>query len=324
MKRLIEKYRHDSLSPEELEQLRHELSGMSDIEIEAALETDWNGFFSEEAPDAGDIKPRVLESIHRVISQRKTYRRKNFMMMAAASVTTLIIVGAAVMLYNVFNKNTQNATSVFTAMEEMASVILPDGSRIKLNGLSQLTYNSQDFDSGNRDITFSGEGYFNISADKRHPFYIHMPNLEVKVLGTEFNLATDEGHNLSVLYLLEGSVEMHSCITGEKITVRPGEKAEFSNDSGTFSVTRPEGNENITAWYSGEIRFESESLDRVIDFLENHYDCRLKITYLPDSITEESLSGLKFSGTLPTGNLPLALRASEKIYAVRLSPTISL
>lgn len=210
--------------------------------------------------------------------------------------------------------------SVTTAVEEMASVGLPDGSLIKLNSASQLTYSVRDFDSGNRDITFSGEAYFNISHDKRHPFIIHTPNLEVKVVGTEFNFTTDAGDDLSVLYLVAGGVEMHSVITGDKIMVKPGEKAVFSNTTGTFSITRPDENENLTAWYSGEIRFESEPLDKVIQFLEKHYGCRLEKIQVPDSLSGKDFSHLRFSGTLPTGNLTLALRAIEEVYSIRLSP----
>lgn len=320
MKRLIEKYRHDNLSPEELELLLHELSKMSATEVEAALESDWNNFFSEEIADDPDKKQHVLESIHNIMTQKRSARRRSLLMMAAASVTTLIIVGVAILIYNGFDKNMQKPMSVTTAVEEMASVGLPDGSLIKLNSASQLTYSVRDFDSGNRDITFSGEAYFNISHDKRHPFIIHTPNLEVKVVGTEFNFTTDAGDDLSVLYLVAGGVEMHSGITGDKIMVKPGEKAVFSNTTGTFSITRPDENENLTAWYSGEIRFESEPLDKVIQFLEKHYGCRLEKIQVPDSISGKDLSHLRFSGTLPTGNLSLALRAIEEVYSIRLSP----
>lgn len=320
MKRIIEKYRHDTLNPEELEKLRHELSETSDSDVEAALEADWNNFFSEEKEEDQNTRQHILESLHNVMIQKRATRRHNFMMIAAASITTLIIVCAAMLIYLGFDKNAQKPMSVTTAAEEMASIGLPDGSQIKLNSSSLITYDLQDFGSGNRDIIFSGEAYFNISHDKRHPFIIHTPNLAVKVLGTEFNFATDAGDNLSVLYLVAGRVEMHSVITGEKIMVKPGEKAEFNNISGAFSISRPDDNANITAWYSGEIRFESESLDKVISFLEKHYDCQLEITYLPDTLTEETIATLQFSGTLPTGNLPLALRALEKIYSIRLSP----
>ncbi len=75
------------------------------------------------------------------------------------------------------------------------------------------------------------------------------------------------------------------------------------------------------AWYTKEIHFDNESLPKVLSFLEKHYDVSIGVTILANELREIGLNSVYFKGALPTGNLPVAIRALEQIYPVKLTCT---
>lgn len=321
MKNLITKYRNETITPEELAELREKLSKITKKDLDSAMLSDWKDVMKMDYDECPG-KEETLDVIHVLNKQKRTNRIKLAISVCAACILTVVISGVILLAIGVLPTSSDRNFEVSTAVDEMASVTLPDNSQVKLNSESQLTYIAPSRKNKSRDIEFEGEGYFKIYPDTKHPFVITSGDLTVTVTGTEFNFNSDCGNNMASLYLLNGGVVMASKTTGNRINVKPGQRAEFNRITGSFSVSKPTENENITAWYSGEIHFESASLDSVIKFLEEHYNCTLKTTYIPDSLTESELGSLHFSGTLPTGNLPLALRTIERIYAIRLSPEI--
>lgn len=319
MKELLTKFRNGTISPDELLELRRISTDMSDEEIGQILASDWddNGWISE--PVSEETKEKIRASIMELKMEGKKSRFRYNMRMVAACIATFIVVAAGFFIYNRIAADKEYLITVMTEPEEGASVSLPDGSTVKLNGQSSLTYDPRFFISANRSISFSGEGYFKIYHDSDKPFTILSDNLEITVLGTEFNFSTDVGNDCAMLFLINGRVEMHSEITDRKIEVEPGQKALFHKKTGEFTVTKPDKIENLTAWYTGEIRFDNEPLDKVVEYLESHYDCRLQIASLPSSISRDNVSSLYFTGTLPTGNLSLALKAIETVYGIRFT-----
>lgn len=321
MKELLRKYRYNELDPDELETLRDVLHHSPDEELEAVMDSDWEEVSLTGQDEDSIVKEEILQSIRRIRNIRRRQRIRIRLQTAAACAVTLIIAGAALLIYNHSKPSIDDdLLCVSTGIEEMASVSLPDESKVKLNGNTSLSYYPLNFSSHRRHLIFSGEGYFNITHDPDAPFVIEAKNLVITVLGTEFDFSANPDAETSMLYLINGSVLMESSVTGEGVTVAPGERAEYNHSTGKFSVTAASDNHNITAWYSGEICFDNAPLDSVINFLESHYDCQLETVYVPHDLRDTPFSSLHFSGTLPTGNLPLALKALEKIYSIRLSP----
>lgn len=300
MKHLLDKYRSDTITPEELGTMRQRLSTLSDDEAADILQSDWEEFMAAYATP-----------------EHFRFQRYSKGIIATAACIAAVVVACAAMLIMTPSESTRRqALSVFTSAKETSSVKLPDGSELKLNGSSSLSCPSNLFDTGKRVVSFSGEGYFKIAPDKKRPFKIYSGDLTITVLGTEFNFSSRDNSDCATLYLVAGTVEMHSRITDDNIRVSPGEKAEFNKTTGKFTVTTPGRNENITSWYTGEINFDSQPLDSVILFLERQFDCSLR----PEKpMPDKDLSTLRFTGTLPTGNLPLALRTIEEVYGIRLT-----
>ncbi|MDE7115120.1 MAG: FecR domain-containing protein [Muribaculaceae bacterium] len=319
MKHLLEKYRTDNLTPDELEELRIRLSQMSDREVADALREDWENTGADEACGDMNARERILGSVHDTAGIRGRRRRRVSLLSCAASIAAIIVVAAILKICFMTQVPEQQPISVATAGGEKADMSLPDGTKIKVNEESVISFVPTSFPEC-RNIQFSGEAYFNIAADRKHPFTIQSGSLIVTVTGTEFNFSAYDNCDLSVLYLVEGGVEMHSRTTGETVTVKPGEKCEYNRISGAFRIACPDRNENIAAWYSREIRFDEAPLDSVILYLEKHYSCSLE----PDrnaNADGKTTSVLRFPGTLPTDNLPLAVEALEKALDISISPS---
>src|SRR5660398_29209 len=78
-------------------------------------------------------------------------------------------------------------TTVTCALGDKTTMVLPDSSLVFLNSGSEITFNNN-FKKGERQVSLVGEAYFSVTKDPENPFRIKTSEIEVEVLGTEFNL----------------------------------------------------------------------------------------------------------------------------------------
>ena len=317
MNNLINKFRNDKLDASELEQLREKTSKLSPEDLEELLQAEW---FSNESdimePDQ-DIKDHILENLNNNIRLRRKFKLKVLGWTMAACVCMVLVLAT---LFVRFKSNLETTPiNITTARNENVTVVLPDSSEIKLNQNSDLLYSPTVFKKNHREVQFIGEGYFKIYHDARNPFTIKAGDVLITVKGTEFNLSSQSESSVTSLYLIEGMVEMYSQLTRNKIDVKPGQLVQYNPATGNFVVSTPSANSNIVAWYTKEIHFDNESLPEVLSFLEKHFDVSIEVTILSNELKSRGLKNVYFNGTLPTGNLPVAIRALEEIYPLKLT-----
>ena len=104
-------------------------------------------------------------------------------------------------------KNTAKENEVSTRRGSRTRVQLPDGSVVMLNAGSKLTYN-KDFGKVQREVTLTGEGFFDVQKMKGKPFIIHTASLDIKVLGTVFNVKAYPEDSQTETSLVHGRVEV--------------------------------------------------------------------------------------------------------------------
>jgi transmembrane sensor len=110
-----------------------------------------------------------------------------------------------------------------------ASITLPDGSKVWLNADSKLTYDGK-FDGQTREVYLSGEAFFDVAKDKSRPFIIHTRTINLKVLGTSFNVRSYDSDKETETSLVHGSVEITLTNNPDKkIVLKPGEKLLVKN-----------------------------------------------------------------------------------------------
>lgn len=114
-----------------------------------------------------------------------------------------------------------------------SKIILPDGSTVWLNAGSRLIYN-KNFDAAIREVELTGEAYFDVKKDEHRPFIIHAQKMNIKVLGTAFNVKSYPGDKSSETSLIHGLIEVTmNDRPHEKIILHPSEKLVVMNDEQT-------------------------------------------------------------------------------------------
>ncbi|MBX3256166.1 MAG: FecR domain-containing protein [Chitinophagaceae bacterium] len=129
---------------------------------------------------------------------------------------------------------------------ERKSFQLPDGSKVMLNAGSSIDI-SRSFNMHNREITLTGEAFFDVAHNAEKPFIIHTTNMDVKVLGTVFNVKAYPGDKLSETSLIKGSVEVTiRNNSNKKVLLKPHQKIVLPNTPEKETI-RSTDNKNSTA-----------------------------------------------------------------------------
>jgi hypothetical protein len=168
-------------------------------------------------------------------------------------------------------------------------VILKDGTRIWLNAASTLTFNTESSNRPAREVTLSGEAYFEIAKDKTRPFKVHTKNQVIEVLGTHFNVSSYSDESYIETTLLEGSVKVsRSGPHNDAVVLKPGEQSTLVDSR--IAVQKVD-TDNAIAWKAGEFMFRNEDLKTIMPELARWYD--VEVFY-----QNQSLANRRFGGTI--------------------------
>lgn len=172
--------------------------------------------------------------------------------------------------YKVLGQNT-NSTTAYNTIETprggQYNVLLPDGSEILLNASSKLKFPVNLHLQDQRQVEFSGEGYFQIKKDAAHPFVVKTEAQEMKVLGTAFNVNTYRQAE-TVTTLIEGKVQVNN-----QEILRPGQQAR-SNPNGT--TLKNVQVEDFIDWKNKLFIFRDEPLESIMERVSRWYDVDVK------------------------------------------------
>lgn len=149
------------------------------------------------------------------------------------------------------------------------TVTLSDGSRIWLNAASELKY-PETFHDNTREVHLSGEAYFEITADSTRPFYVHTQEMQLKVLGTSFNVKAYPDETETVTTLLTGSIEQHYPSSGQKLRLIPLQQACFDHTTGNLQTLKADP-EEVLAWKNGKFIARNKTLEEIFQQLSRWY-----------------------------------------------------
>lgn len=158
-------------------------------------------------------------------------------------------------------------------------LVLSDGTQIKLNSGTKIKYPVQFIKGMERKIYLRGEAYFDVAKDKLHPFIANVNDINVSVLGTQFNLSFyPEDNNINTV-LVEGSVFLYE--EGEennrnaKTFLTPGYKASWNVKQRKMKVDKVD-TDIYTAWKDGILLFKNMSFGAIKKKLERHFDISIE------------------------------------------------
>ena len=159
---------------------------------------------------------------------------------------------------------------------------LSDGTKVWLNADSKIKY-PVSFGQDKREVSLRGEGYFEVAKDSARPFIMSTDKMDVKVLGTTFDVNTYEDDGKSFVVLVEGLVEV-SAGKGESRIITPGYMAEVDmhDVQAKIHVSKCD-TEHYIAWKSGNFSFRNASLTEILKRVSRYYD----VTVIREQVFEE-------------------------------------
>ena len=148
-------------------------------------------------------------------------------------------------------------------------VLLDDGSKILLNRNSSISYSTKN----TRTLKLNGEAFFEVKKDDNKPFIVNTAELNLRVLGTSFNVNAYKNAKETLVSLVEGKLKVTALKHQEKY-LSPGEELVFNKENKRIHLNTFNSN-SVLAWKSSLIKCNNTSLDFLMDRLENYYNIKI-------------------------------------------------
>lgn len=230
-------------------------------------------------------------------SKKSNYKKRLILLLAAASV--LLVIG----FNSFFIESGALLQSYTTSNGEILSIYLPDSSKVDLNANSNLKIYPEKWENKNqREVWLEGEAYFDVRkkvGDIR--FIVHANDVDVKVLGTQFNVRS-RGDKSEVI-LAKGKIELD--VANQKIAMIPGDYVSYSNVHRTVESKRVKAADFI-AWKNG-MTVLNNTLIEITKELETIYGVQFQIR-------NKELKNRKIQLSVPANNLKEVLETLKLLY----------
>lgn len=215
---------------------------------------------------------------------------------ALSDAQTGVIIGSDNIMYtdstvvkNQATLSSGTALTITTPRKGQYQIQLPEGTKIWLNAASSISYNTAVINNVVcRKVNLTGEAYFEVAKDKKHPFIVVSNGQEAEVLGTHFNInAYADEVNIKTT-LLEGSLRVAKSNTPNDVVLKPNQQSTTSVNSNRPEVTNIDPTAALS-WKNGEFSFENETLESIMRQVSRWYD--VEIAYENESLKKEIFGG---------------------------------
>ncbi|WP_430810739.1 MULTISPECIES: FecR family protein [unclassified Carboxylicivirga] len=297
---LLAKYFADKVTPDEKEQVEAWRSSSVDNQRHFDhYQQLWN-----RAAQASFIDDQTLETALKATKSRlrlHTVNKLYWRIIRQVAAVLIISVGLAA-LYQTLDLSVSTVKEDTVAMQQVRAVAggstklqLPDGSVAHLFSGSTLTFPVV-FSSEHRSVKLVGEGFFEVTHKTDHPFIVKTHGLNIRVLGTSFNVRANQDEDYVETVLVEGSVMLEHEENGHVNvlkTLKPNQRSVYHYASNRLKVIDQPDVSVYTAWKEGRLIFDATPLAEVAHRLEEWYQIDIDIE--SETIKEYKITG-EFSG----------------------------
>jgi len=307
-KDILIKYLNNTCSDEEFEELIKWVEKNGQNKDGRSWSFDhWEKFEPELKKEDKKKYSALLDKIHHEINLRhresedcKTITLSEVTKWLSRAAAILFIPLLGVVFYLLSNNKVQideyadltvDSLEVIAPIGSRTVVQLSDGTEVNLNYGSTIKY-PRKFSGNTREITLSGEGYFDVSHNPVQPFIVKTGRLNIKALGTEFNVRSYPCDDIVYTTLVEGKVLIEETLSSNKTkslgTMVPGQHVAYNLNSG--KITSLKGNiYKYIAWKEGKLVFDNESITEVAETLERMFNVEITVAddakYLTYTVT---------------------------------------
>ena len=256
------------------------------------------------------IEPALKKTKSRIPDFNKPVRwLRVWRQIAAVLITSSVLTG----LVNYFLQ--ENLTvresvvyqEVSAAYGTQTKLSLSDGTLVWLNSGSSLKFPLSFGNMDKRNIRLIGEGYFEVAKDAKKPFVVHTSDLNVKALGTSFDVSAYANEREVTVALVRGKVSLSRAVKGqeqEMTVLNPNEVIIYNSqrkNSRKFTGLDNRDMEKYVAWKEGKMVFFDDPIEKLVTRLENRYNVKIEIG-------DDDLKNYHVTGTFDNVSLDQVLR----------------
>ena len=247
-----------------------------------------------------------------------------------AAAMVLIAIASPWAIYHSFKSNPdrisnsgQKINYIQTASGSKSKIVLPDGTQVWLNASSQLSYPNGNFGSQGREVTLSGEAFFDVVKNEKNPFIIHTGTITITVKGTAFNVKAYPNEKTIETSLVRGLIEITTKQDPDrKILLKPNEKiiipvggipkeAKLNPGVAIYTITSlhtdPAKKLAETVWLQTRLEFDNESMEDLAPKMENWFNIKIHFT-------DNEIKSKRFSGVVEKETLKQMVEAMQLSY----------
>ncbi|MDR1557830.1 MAG: FecR family protein [Tannerellaceae bacterium] len=254
-------------------------------------------------------------ALHKLQEFKQRRRRRQILLSfrQAAAYAAIVCITASVtwalMKYtSLIGKEAQPAIAyeeVTTPAGQRVRLKLHDETIVWLNARSTLRYPTR-FSGGERKVELDGEAYFEVAHKEEQSFVVSTDKLNIKALGTQFNVSAYKEKNEFNTSLLNGSVKIYNKGNEQNaMFLKPNEYAELKNNK---LIRHTFNNLNFLLWKEGIYAFDNLVFTDIMNKMEWYYDIKV-------NVHNQKLNAYKFSGKIRhRDGLESILRTLQKVY----------
>ncbi|MCC8409302.1 FecR domain-containing protein [Mucilaginibacter sp. UR6-1] len=228
--------------------------------------------------DSKGVYANILNAIDAVPETPK--RRSYTGWMVAASVLIAFISLTYYFRYNILNYvSPVHTMQVAAARGSVTSIVLGDGTKVWLNGGSRISY-PETFRGEKREVTITGEAFFDVMHKTDQPFIVHTGNITTHVLGTSFNIKAYDDDQLLHVDVVSGKVGVvpaeGSALSFNTIYLTPAQGITYNKTDNSISKTAGIDISALSDWKAGKLIFKNAALPEVIKTLNREFEVSIR------------------------------------------------
>jgi len=195
-----------------------------------------------------------------------------------------------------YNQSVGQYTETIAPRGQKSQIVLTDGTKVWLNSDTKIKYPGN-FSKNQRDVYLDGEAFFEVSKNAHQPFVVHTSQVNVKVLGTKFNVKAYADESEIETSLFEGKINLQmngsSVETPVEKEVEPGQSFVYSK-TGHQLVANKFPQDEINGWKKNQLIFKDDTFSNLVRKLERWYD--VKVVYDEKQFNDRRLTVELYEG----------------------------
>ena len=219
------------------------------------------------------IEPDSVPEADTNLWYRITHSRPVRQTMGIAASLLLVIGGSYLFFSSEMDRLAGTRTSIEAPAGQHINIALGDGTTVKLNSKSRITYPAL-FTGKERRVRLEGEAMFEVAHDASQPFVVETYACDVEVCGTRFNVTADKDVQEFSAALFEGSVAVRNKMNDEEILMEPNTIVHLKN--GHLHLSDLENHDNYL-WTDGIISFSGDDFGQIINKLRKYFGVSIEI-----------------------------------------------